>query len=352
VRGADGVEREHTCAWLVGCGGAHSIVRHGLGLNFAGAAENADWILADLHIDGGLPRDEVSIHFHPDGVLALFPIPPDRFRIIVDLDPTGEPQPAEPTLAEVQALIDRRGPGGLTVRDPVWMSCFRINDRQVPTYRIGRVFLAGDAAHVHSPAGGQGMNSGMQEAFTWRGSWRWSSRGERPPRHLPGERHPVGAMIVRGAAGAARRDGARGVGQRLRDFVLQTVYQIPQRTRPSSACSPRSRSTIAAAVGARRRSGAAGRCAPATACPICRCARAACTRGCAAVATRCSFPAPIRPSVPPSPPRSATCATSSTSDLFGEDAVASRGGWIPRLCGPARVENVLAHLDSYLIRAA
>jgi FAD binding domain len=85
--------------------------------------------------------------------------------LLADLPPSGEAQPPTPTLEQVQAMIDRRGPPGTKAFDPIWLAGFRINGRKVSRYRWGRAFLCGDAAHVHSPAGGQGMNTGMQDAF-------------------------------------------------------------------------------------------------------------------------------------------------------------------------------------------
>jgi hypothetical protein len=98
-------------------------------------------------------------------VLVIFPICPGRFRVVADFGRASGAEPGVPTLEAVQTVLDRRGPAGLTVSDPVWLSGFRINERKVKDYRAGHVFLAGDAAHIHSPAGGQGMNTGMQDAF-------------------------------------------------------------------------------------------------------------------------------------------------------------------------------------------
>jgi 2-polyprenyl-6-methoxyphenol hydroxylase-like FAD-dependent oxidoreductase len=162
----DGGQEAVSADWLIGADGAHSIVRHSVGAAFTGETMNSGWILADAHMRGyPYPDSEVSVYWHRDGVFVIFPISPGRYRLIADIPPSGDAQPPAPTLDEVQAIIDRRGPSGTELFDPVWLAGFRINGRKVSDYRWGRAFLVGDAAHVHSPAGGQGMNTGMQDAF-------------------------------------------------------------------------------------------------------------------------------------------------------------------------------------------
>ena len=167
LRHPDGRTEALTTEWLIGCDGAHSVVRHLLGLTFLGETLQTDWILADIHLSGenAPPASEVAAYWHEDGVLAVFPISPGRYRVIADSGRAEGPHPADPMLDQVQQVVERRGPGGIVVSDPIWLAGFRINERKVADYRSGRAFVAGDAAHVHSPAGGQGMNTGMQDAF-------------------------------------------------------------------------------------------------------------------------------------------------------------------------------------------
>jgi hypothetical protein len=164
----------------------------------------SDWILADVHLSGfSVPDSELAIYWHADGILATFPISPGRYRIIADLGPSRGEHVPDPTLAEVQTIVDRRGPGGLRVSDPIWLSGFRINERKVADYRSGRVFVAGDAAHVHSPAGGQGMNTGMQDAFNL--AWKMALSSREGPlsdallASYSAERSAVGEQVLKQA---------------------------------------------------------------------------------------------------------------------------------------------------------
>ena len=165
VQRQDGSTAAISADWLVGCDGAHSQVRHSLGIEFRGDTVASEFVLADIRLSGApLPPDELLISWHRKGIVIFFPLPDSRTRVVASTDASAESVAPDPALAEVQAIIDERGPGGLLASDPVWMARFRVNERKVDDFRSGRVFLAGDAAHIHSPAGGQGMNTGMQDA--------------------------------------------------------------------------------------------------------------------------------------------------------------------------------------------
>jgi 2-polyprenyl-6-methoxyphenol hydroxylase-like FAD-dependent oxidoreductase len=196
-----GGEQHVRTSYLLGCDGAHSTVRKGLALPFEGAAYEQRIIQADVRIDWPFAHehDEVVVFVADKGLLGVFPLPGDRrYRMLTFLDPE---EPMEPVLPTFQRLMDERGPKGSIVSDPAWMVDFRIHRRMVPQYRVGRVFLAGDAAHIHSPAGGQGMNTGMQDAMNLAWKLALVHRGEGQPELLASydaERHPVAAATLQG----------------------------------------------------------------------------------------------------------------------------------------------------------
>lgn len=230
---ADGAVETLTARYVVGCDGAHSMVRHAAGISFEGDTYPQRFLLADLEVDG---LDADAAHAFPGADAALLALPlgtPRTWRVIGIDGAGGEGEvPAESplTLDEVQAFANRVAPGRLRLRDPIWLSRFRLHHRQAARYRAGRLFLAGDAAHIHSPAGGQGMNTGIQDA--WNLGWKLAlaCRGFGPEAWLDtyhDERHPVGAFLLRFTdrlftlATRAVAAGARW--QPVRGLVLRAV---------------------------------------------------------------------------------------------------------------------------------
>lgn len=147
--------------YVVGADGMHSTVREQAGIGFRGGSYEHSFVLADVRLTGDDPTDEVRLFWAAEGLTVVAPLPDGSFRIVAPVDDA----PERPSRGFVQALLDARGPGGLTVTDVTWGSRFRIHHRVADAYRTGRILLAGDAAHVHSPAGGQGMNLGIQDAI-------------------------------------------------------------------------------------------------------------------------------------------------------------------------------------------
>ena len=150
--------------WLVGCDGMHSVVRKQASIPFTGGDYEENFVLADVEMDWPLSRDEVNSFFSEKGLLAVVPLPENRFRLIA----TAKNPPSQPTIADCEQILRERGPKieGHAIRRLFWSSRFRIHHRLAKNLRQGRVLIIGDAAHVHSPAGGQGMNIGIQDAVS------------------------------------------------------------------------------------------------------------------------------------------------------------------------------------------
>jgi len=169
--GAGTVEEEFR--YVVGCDGAGSTVRSLLGLDFDGMTYPNTFMLADARVGGAIQHDAAHYYCSPRGVLVMIGLPDGRFRVFTSAPP--DLAPADATLGLLQEMVDQRGPGGLTLHDDQWTSTFAVHARHADRYRIGRVFLAGDAAHIHSPAGGQGLNTGVTDAhnLAWKLALAW-----------------------------------------------------------------------------------------------------------------------------------------------------------------------------------
>jgi 2-polyprenyl-6-methoxyphenol hydroxylase-like FAD-dependent oxidoreductase len=211
LRHEGGREERVQASYLIGCDGAHSTVRRGAAFSFRGGSYPEDFMLGDVEADGPLEHGAVNSFVGGGGVAMFFPLrAPTTWRVIamkahdprVSLDgPASDDAPTSPlTLEELQAIVAVPTAGSIVVRDPAWLSHFRLHHRQVAHYRRGRVFLAGDAAHIHSPVGGQGMNTGIQDA--WNLGWKLAlvERGLARDALLESyqaERWPVGRTLLR-----------------------------------------------------------------------------------------------------------------------------------------------------------
>ncbi|BBX96661.1 2-polyprenyl-6-methoxyphenol hydroxylase [Mycobacterium lacus] len=204
LRGADGSIETVRCRWVIGCDGAHSAVRKAAGIEFAGSTYRDEFIMADAEIDWELPHDGLYGFPSAAGIFAAFSMPGEnRFRIFgnVPLGPEGPgAEYSEPTHEEFQAMLDERVPLAAKVIREHWVTRYRVHSRVVPVYRDRRIFLVGDAAHVHSPAGAQGMNTGIQDAYNLAWKLALVERGIGDQALLDSyqaERHPVGIQLLK-----------------------------------------------------------------------------------------------------------------------------------------------------------
>ena len=201
LRRRDGRTEQVRARYLVGCDGAASTVRRDAKIPFQGGAYPQTFALADLEAEP-LDRDAAHAFLAEEGIMLFFPLGrPASWRMLA-MHPSlqGRREPARPSLEELQALADAMTGASVRLHDPVWRTYFGLQHRHATRYRDGRLFLAGDAAHVHSPAGAQGMNTGIQDA--WNLGWKLAlvSRGVADEALLgtyEAERRPVGGFVVR-----------------------------------------------------------------------------------------------------------------------------------------------------------
>ncbi|HTI78008.1 MAG TPA: FAD-dependent monooxygenase [Mycobacterium sp.] len=204
LRAEDGSVETLRCRWVIGCDGAHSAVRKASGIPFSGSTYRDEFIMADAELDWKLPHGGLYGFPSPAGIFAAFSMPGEnRYRIFGNFPPGPEGPTAEysePTHEEFQAMVDERVPFPATVVKEYWVTRYRVHSRTVPRYREGRVFLVGDAAHVHSPAGAQGMNTGIQDAYNLGWKLALVEHGLADASLLDSyeaERHPVGVALLK-----------------------------------------------------------------------------------------------------------------------------------------------------------
>jgi 2-polyprenyl-6-methoxyphenol hydroxylase-like FAD-dependent oxidoreductase len=214
-------------SYLVGADGMHSTIRECAGIGFPGGSYGESFSLADVRLTGALPNDEVILYFSPAGLVVIAPLPGGFHRIVATVDSA----PEHPDVDYLQSLLDARGPERerAIVKEVLWGSRFRVHHRVVDTYRAGRILLAGDAAHVHSPAGGQGMNTGIQDAMALSEALASAlTGGDEGPLNAYGViRRPIAEQVV---TFANRLTGLATVGRRLRPLrntLLKLLAYVP-----------------------------------------------------------------------------------------------------------------------------
>ncbi|MFD7069901.1 FAD-dependent monooxygenase [Streptomyces sp. NPDC059913] len=235
LRGADGARSSLTARYLVGADGMRSAVRRELGLPFPGKSVIRSMALADVRLTGE-PPNLLAVYGEGDAFAFFAPFGDGWYRVMA-WSRTHQAADSEPIdLEEVRAITRAAVGTDYGMHDARWVSRFHSDERQVPSYRTGRVFLAGDAAHVHSPAGGQGMNTGLQDAanLSWKLAAVLQGHTTAPEALLDSyhaERHPVGTAVLRSSGALVRLAMARGPLQRsVRNVAAKTL----SRCRPAA----------------------------------------------------------------------------------------------------------------------
>jgi 2-polyprenyl-6-methoxyphenol hydroxylase-like FAD-dependent oxidoreductase len=230
VRRADGTVEQLDTSWVIAADGGHSKMRHLVGTKLQGSFKGERFILGDVEAQHSLGNASMYTFFHPDGPVVTLPMRGGRVRFLAQIhDAPGAPLNTHPTQEELQQILNERI-GGITITTSHWLTCFEIHHGQVPGYRHGRVFLTGDAAHIHSPAGGQGMNTGMQDAFNLAWKLAMAIRGEGGQALLDSyhaERHPIAKGVIDFTGVLTKVGTFKGAARVVRNNVVKVLAKAP-----------------------------------------------------------------------------------------------------------------------------
>ena len=230
LRDPDGSEKTAEFAYVLGCDGARSTVRDVLALDMEGETLDTIWMTADVEIRWDRNPDEAITYLSPDGIAFIAPMNDDRWRVVINLPATTKAEAEKLTLDDIQTIMRGRFGADVPLYDPVWISLFGINTRMVPTMRRGRIFLAGDAAHVHSPVGGQGMNTGIQDALNLAWKLALVLRGAAKPELLDSynaERHANARRLLARVGPATKMASLRHpVAIEVRNWLIHLLGEL------------------------------------------------------------------------------------------------------------------------------
>lgn len=222
-----GLRLELTASVVVGCDGAHSTIRHLLNLSFAGAEYRDLFLLADIETNDTLPAHQLQLCPSEFGPVAIFPMSAVRRRIVATIATT---EGDAPSLELVQKILSERAPSGIEARALYWSSYFHVHHRHVGQLRVGRIFVAGDAAHIHSPFGGQGMNTGLHDVWNlvWKLDFFLRGRGNEQLLDSYGaERIPVIKGVIETTHNLTRVMGTPNkFAQALRNTIIPMVSRL------------------------------------------------------------------------------------------------------------------------------
>lgn len=231
LKSSNGELESAKVSWLIGCDGAKSRTRKILGADFQGSTYPESFALGDVNITGDLNLSQPHFFISEKGQWVIFPIPGGYQRIIIiDMPQKKDKASFEITLADLQSEVDARSGLKLDLQNPRWLSFFQIHKCLAERYRKGRAFLVGDAAHIHSPAGGQGMNTGIQDAYNL--AWKLSLviKGLADDNLLDSyekERRPVAEAILKKSDGLTRFMAKQSLFHRcIRKFFAK--YVLPR----------------------------------------------------------------------------------------------------------------------------
>ncbi|MBU9763740.1 FAD-dependent oxidoreductase [Mycobacterium sp. TNTM28] len=221
--------------WVVGCDGSSSVTRQQAGIGFPGVKLSERFLLADVHLDWDVDRGGTSGWIHPDGIVGAMPMPDpaggDNLWRLFIYDPTlGEKPSDSEILGRVKQIVPHRTGRTVAIGDAEWLSVFTVRRRLADTYRNGRILIAGDAAHVHAPFGGQGMLTGIGDAENLAFKLALVVRNLASDKLIDtyeAERRPLATDVLRGTSAVTRVNVARNpIGRFLRDHVATRLFGL------------------------------------------------------------------------------------------------------------------------------
>lgn len=198
LKHSDGRDEEVKASWIIACDGSHSTLRKLVKAEFVGSSYKQTWWLADVRIDWALPENKILLYVSEKGPAACFPMGDKRYRLVMTAPEKIMHQ--EPTMENIEQTFKARCSDNVLLSDPHWISQFGIDHKQIQNYRYGRIFFAGDSAHVHSPMGGQGMNTGLQDIYNLAWKLALVHKGLAKESLLDSyhkERHPIAAEVLK-----------------------------------------------------------------------------------------------------------------------------------------------------------